>query len=276
MIARIAMAAVLAVFLAACATPARQEGEGQSPGRFARGSERDATQGVLAPEAVETEERRRARIRTELGASYFQQGNHAVALEELRQAITLDAGYAPAYGMLGLVHMALGDRVRADESFQRALRLAPEDADINNNYGWYLCQTGRVQEAMPRFMAATRDPLYSTPARPWHNAGICALRAGDEALAESHFQRAFQLDASNPVATFQLGELYLRRGDAVRARFYVQRLMRAWEPTAETLWLAHRVEKAAGDRDTAAVFAAQLRRRFPESPEAAALARTDG
>ena len=43
--------------------------------------------------------------------------------------------------MFGLVYMQLKENSRAEESFERALRLSPNDADINHNYGWFLCQT---------------------------------------------------------------------------------------------------------------------------------------
>lgn len=219
----------------------------------------------------ETDAARRARIRLELGASYYQQGNHAVAIEELRQALTIDPDYAPAHGMLGLVHMALGDRARAEESFQRALRLSPGDSELRNNYGWFLCQTGRERESLAQFSAALKNPLYPTPARPLHNAGICSLRLGEAVEAEKYFLQAFQVDPRNPVAMFHLAELNLKRRDFERARFYTQRLLAGFEPSAQVLGLAFRVERASGNREAAATHALQLRRRFPGSPEAEAL-----
>ena len=79
--------------------------------------------------AVLSEQRRRARIRLELAATYYQQANYAVALQELRQALEIDPNYAQALGMLGLVNMDLGENARAEESFQRALQLNPRDGD---------------------------------------------------------------------------------------------------------------------------------------------------
>ena len=214
----------------------------------------------------------RADLARLLAASYYQPGNYTVALEELRQSLAIDPDYAPAYGMLGLVYMDLNDRPRAEESFQRALRIAPDDSELNNNYGWFLCQTGREKASIEHFQRALRNPLYTTPARPMHNAGICSLRLGDEAGAEAWFQRSFQVDPQNPVAMYNLGEIYLKRRDAERARFYTQRLTGSFEPTAQVLWLALRVERLAGNRDAEASLATQLRRRFPVSPEAGLLA----
>ncbi len=223
----------------------------------------------------EPEQRRRARIRLELGASYYQQGNYPVAIQELQQALAIEPNYAPALGMLGLVYMDLGERDKAEENFRRALSVAPDDSDINNNYGWFLCQTGRPKESIAYFTKALANPLYLTPARPLHNAGICSRSAGDEKAAERYFLRSFQVDPRNPVAMFNLGELYLKRGDVERARFYSNRLITSYDPTAQTIWLALRVERLARNADAEASLATQLRKRFPTSPEAARLAAGD-
>jgi type IV pilus assembly protein PilF len=237
--------------------------------RTARGGTPDA-----APlPGEESDVRRRARLRVDLAASYYQSGNYNVAIEEINKAIAIDGSYAGAYGMLGLIYMDLNDRARAEQNFQQALKLAPDDSDLNNNYGWYLCQTQREKDSIQYFMTALKNPLYTTPARPWHNAGICSLRMGDESAAENYFQRSFQVDPANPVAMFNLAELYLKRGVIDRAKFYSERLVKGFQPSAETVWLALRVARRAGDRDAAASLGSQLRRQFPNSREAAMFAR---
>ncbi|NLD69119.1 MAG: type IV pilus biogenesis/stability protein PilW [Limnobacter sp.] len=261
-----------ALLLGACAAPSSSSGPGAEGLSTAVGGKSVAAGSVVPGSAEETDAQRRARIRVELAANYYQEGQLQVALGELGQALAADPANAPAYGMLGLVYMQMGDTPRAEESFQRALRLAPDDADLNNNYGWFLCRNGREREAIDRFGRALRDPLYKTPAKALHNAGICSLRIGDEAGAERYLQRAFQLDASNPVTMFNLSELYLKRRDYDRARFYAQRLLGAFEPVPQTLWLALKIEHALGNREAVASLGAQLRRRFPASPEAGLLA----
>jgi type IV pilus assembly protein PilF len=233
------------------------------------------SQSVIPQSAEESDERRRARIRLELAAGYYQQGNYNVALEELRVALTLDPVYPAAFGILGLIYMDLGDRPKADESFQRALRLAPRDADLNNNYGWYLCQTGRAKESIGFFNLALEDRLYTTPAKPLHNAGICSLRANDLANAEAYFRRAFQVEPANPVTNYQLALLNLNKNQFDQARFYAKRLLDNFDANSQTLYLAVCVETKAGNSSAAASLAQQLRRRFSASPEATRLQNND-
>ena len=223
----------------------------------------------ILPEAgVDTEERRRARIRMELAANHYQQRNYQTALSELRTALEIDPGYSAAYGMLGLIYMDLGDNLRAESSFKRALELAPGNSDLNNNYGWFLCQTGRERDSVERFERAASDPLYPVPAKALHNAGVCLRRIGDDEGAVRYLQRAFRLDPLNPVAMYNLGEIYLDRDDFDRARFYAQRLVKNHDPAPQTLWLALRIEHAMGNRDGVLSLGTQLRRRFPTSREA--------
>lgn len=284
---RLGAALMVAASLGACTTtesppqPVRDLRGASDAGDKRRDPPQTASQRADSREAAafagtartDTEERRRAQIRLELASGFYQQGNYNQALEELRSALSTDPSYAQAYGLLGLVYLDLRERERAEESFQRALQLAPGDSEILNNYGWFLCQTDRPREAIAQFQAAVKNPLYATPARPLHNAGICSMRAGDEAGAEAYFQRAFQLDPRNPVSMYHLGEIYLKRNDLERARFHSQRLLSSYPPSAETLWLAIRVERKAGERDSVASLSSQLRRQFPSSREANLLQR---
>jgi type IV pilus assembly protein PilF len=271
--------ASLVLALAGCVSTeeTRSAGAGAPPGGSAsapadRGPLR-GTSPVSSGTSQADETQRRARIRLELSASHYQQQNFALALQEAEQAVAIDPNFAPGYGMLGLIYMAINDRNRADESFRRALALAPKDAELNNNYGWYLCQTGRQRESIPFFNNALEDRLYATPSKPLHNAGICLMQVGDEAGAENYLLRSFQVDPSNPVAMFNLAELYLKRRNLERAKFYSDRLMSQFQPTSETLWLALRVARLGRDQDYASRLASQLRSRFPQSREAALLQR---
>lgn len=211
--------------------------------------------------------RNRARIHTELAAAYFARGNMGVALEELRTAIDADPTYAPAFNVLGLVHMELRENAVAQQHFERALRLSPNDPDINNNYGWFLCENGREELSIAYFLAALKNPLYNTPARSYVNAGLCALKNNNERDSFDYFQRALRSEPDNVQALLSLASMQYKRGQLESARAFVGRVNRLMEPTAESLWLAIRIERKLGDKSAENTFAAQLRRRFVGSPE---------
>ncbi|MBE0625871.1 MAG: type IV pilus biogenesis/stability protein PilW [Burkholderiales bacterium] len=211
--------------------------------------------------------RNRARIHTELASAYFERGNMGVALEELRIAIAADPTYAPAYSVLGLVHMDLRENEVAQQNFAKALALSPNDPDINNNYGWFLCRSGREEQSIAYFLAALKNPLYNTPARSYVNAGLCSIKLNDGRDAVNFFERALRSEPDNPLALLNLASLQYKHGQLEAARKSISRFNKVVEPSAESLWLALRIEHKLGDKAAENALAAQLRRRFAGSPE---------
>jgi type IV pilus assembly protein PilF len=210
---------------------------------------------------------RRAQIHTELGAAYFEVGQYAIAIEELEDALSAMPNYAPALNQLALVHMALGQDGRAQQRFERALRLSPDDPSLNNNYGMFLCQRGRERDAMRHFMRAIENPLYATPEVAFINAGLCARNKGDDVRAEQFLRRALAIAPDQPQALYNLGDIAFQKGDTVAARAFVTRFLQVSVPTADSLWLAARIENKLGDRNALASYGAQLNRRFPDAPQ---------
>ena len=87
----------------------------------------------IVTQSDETDVQRRARIRLELAANYFQSGKTTIALDEIKQVLVLDPNSGDAYNMRGLIYMQLGEPDIASESFNRAQSLKPNDADIMHN-----------------------------------------------------------------------------------------------------------------------------------------------
>jgi type IV pilus assembly protein PilF len=212
-----------------------------------------------------------ARIHTQLAAGYFEIGNLAVALEEMKEALRADPNYGPAYNVAGLVYGQLKEDRLAEQSFQRALSINPGDSEAQNNYGLFLCSRGQVEPAIKQFMGAVRNPFYANPERAYVNAGLCARSRGNLAGAEEFFQTALKLRPAQPQALYQLADISYGRGDFLAARGYLGRLAQTGVVTADVLWLGTRVERKLGDRNAEASYARQLRNRYPNSAEARAL-----
>jgi type IV pilus assembly protein PilF len=214
----------------------------------------------------------RAEIHTQLGAAYFEIGNLAVALVELNEALQADPDYGKAYNVRGLVYMQLGEADQAEQSFQRALNLSPEDSDANNNYGWFLCRQNRHEEGIRHIMTALKNPLYSTPDKSYVNAGMCARDRGDNKSAAEFFERALLSQPRQLQALYQLADMAYRANQLPAAKGYLQRLTQTGATfNAEALWLALRIERRLGDKDAEASYGLRLRRNFPDSRETQAL-----
>jgi len=220
------------------------------------------------PQPVKSSPLERAKIHTELGVSYFQNGQLGVALEELNTAVAADRTYAPAYNALGLVYMELKEDGKADSNFRQAIRLDPSSSEAKNNYGMFLCQRGRENEGIRQLLDALKNPLYPTPDVAYKNAGLCARKAGDTKAAEGYFLQALKFNPKQPQALYSLAEINYLRDEPTAAKQYISRYFSAVENAGpEALWLAARVERKLGDRTALANYGMQLRRRYPSAPE---------
>ena len=220
----------------------------------------------------ETDVHRRARIRLELAANYFQSGKTTIALDEIKQVLALDPTSGDAYNMRGLIYMQLGEPDIAAESFSKAQTLKPTDANIMHNHGWLLCQEKQFDAADRYFNQALVQRQYFQQAKTLMAQGLCQEAAGKLAEAEASLLKAYEYDAGNPIVSFNLAKLMNQRGDPRRAQFYIRRLNNGELANAGSLFLGIQIEKALGDGQSARTLAAQLQRRFPDSKEAARIA----
>jgi type IV pilus assembly protein PilF len=226
------------------------------------------TGGVNTSSEADTEGRQRARAFTDLATAYFAHAQYKIALDELRKAITADSRFGPAYNIYGLVYMELAEDALAEENFRRAIELDRSDSEARNNYGWFLCTRGRYDEGLAQFAAAIRNPLYSKPELAMANAGQCAERKGDLALAEANLVKSLKLQPDNPNTMLKLAGLHYRQGNLAETQRLLARYAELAPPTAESLWLGVRLERRLGDRAQEAAYGLQLRKRFPDSNEA--------
>jgi len=137
-----------------------------------------------------------------------------------------------------------------------------------NNFVWFLCTLGRYDEGLEQFSAALRNPLYTQPEQAMANAGLCAEKKGDLALAEANLLKSFKLQPDNPNTLLKLAGLRFRQGQLMEAQRLLGRHAELAVPTAESLWLGVRLERRLGDRQQEAAYGLQLRKRFPDSDEA--------
>jgi len=209
-----------------------------------------------------------AKIHTELAASYFERAQYGIALQEIEIALQAESSYASAFNVRGLIRMALREDKQAEQDFRRSLQLDDKDSSAHNNYGWFLCQRGRENEAIEQFLEALKNPLYATPEIAYVNAGMCSKKIDKLKDAEEYFLRALARQPNMPDALFGLADVSFAKRDYAGARSYFLRfLQRAPELTAEHLWLAVRIERKIGDRNSADSYALQLRKRYPDARE---------
>ena len=220
---------------------------------------------------ADSQQRHRAKIHTELGSGYYAQNLLENALDEYKEAIQIDPGYALPYAGLGLVQATLNQDAEAESNFKCSLKLDPQSSESHNNYGTFLCSRGRYDESVKEFLTAVKNPLYQTPALAYLNAGTCSAKKKDDKSAELYFNNALQIQPSLRQASYQLANLYFKREDYFRAREFLQRAMLNDDPTPEMLWLGVRIERNLGGSDAESSYRNLLKNKYPNSSETKAM-----
>jgi type IV pilus assembly protein PilF len=213
----------------------------------------------------------RANLHADLAAGYYERGQLDIALDELGEAVKLDQANPKIYNLYGLVYATLGENANAETNFLKALALAPNDSEVRQNWGWYLCTHNRAKDSIPEFELAVRNPLYRTPEIALINAGKCSGSIGETQRAEEFFRRALSVAPNNPDASFSLATLYYKQGRLADARALIKPVMQQPNPRPEVLYLGMCIERKLGDRGSETSYASQLRNRYPNSDEARAM-----
>lgn len=188
----------------------------------------------------------------------LERGDAQGALAEAEIAVKADSRSASARVMRGTALEALGRGIEAGEDYAQALRFSPGSGPVLNAYGAWLCRAGRTDEALKAFSDAIADEAYRQPTQALANAGSCAAEAGRDEQAEFNFRATLTLAPRQAQALAGMARLEHRRGDALKARAFLQRREAVAPLTAPELALAIEIETAAGDPRAADRYRNQL------------------
>ncbi len=203
----------------------------------------------------------------QLGIDYFQQGNLSLAKEKLDRSLKQDPHNAQIYVISGLLYDRLDEQNKAEGYFRKAISLEPKNGEVLNTYAVYLCRRKEYAKGEQYAVNAASNPLYKTPEAAWFNAGNCALDDKRPGKAEEYFRKALAIRPNFDAALMQMAELEYSAGNYFPSRAFLERFLQASRPTAASLWLAVRLERAAGNISMANEYARRLQQEFPTSVE---------
>ena len=215
--------------------------------------------------------RQAASINVQLASGYINRGQLEVAKEKLLKAIELDDEYVPAYTTMAVLMNRLGEYEEAEDFYHQALDLNSDNPELRNNYGTFLCQHNKIDEAIEQFNKALNNQFYVTPAVAHANLGYCMLRSSkpNYKLIEAHLRKSLEVDPHMRSSLMAMGDLGIKTRRYLMARAYMQRYHAITRPSADSLWLQIQAEKALGDKKHFMKLSSQLINDFPNSAEAA-------
>lgn len=209
------------------------------------------------------------RIKTQLAVEYMNARDYRAATVAIEDALKTNSRYDIAWLIRAQIYQFLKVYDKAEESFQRALSLSPNGAEINNNYGWYICSIkNNPNAAIPYFDRALADPTYPTPEMAYLNKGICSAKMGQFSLADAYFERALGMNPDFIPVFKERARAKLQSGDLNDAgRYFRIYQSRVDQLDADALLLGWRLSKAEGQTQAAFEYEAQLRANYPYSDE---------
>jgi type IV pilus assembly protein PilF len=206
-------------------------------------------------------------INKQLGTEYLKKGNLAQAKEKLERAEKYNPRDPEIHSVLAVLYDRLNIPKEVDAHFREAIRLAPKDPQISNNYAVFLCRASRTDEGVKRFLESAQNPLYRTPDSAYTNAGVCLRAAKRYDEASATFARALQIRPNNAEAVYQSVDLEMERGNLVKSREILDKYMGVYDATPDLLLTAVRLTRAQGDRVAEDKYTRRLRVEFPNSQQ---------
>lgn len=203
----------------------------------------------------------------QLGLGYLQQGASERAKVPLKKALELDPSSADAYAALALVFQIEMETKLADEHYRKALSQRPGDARLLNNYGSFLYEQKRYEEALERYRQAAQDNLYPERSRVFENLGLTSMMLNQRDQAKGYFERSLRLNSRQPRALLEMAAMSFEDKQYVPARRYYDSYSALAEQNARSLLLGTRLATIFEDRDKAASLGLQLKRLYPGTPE---------
>jgi len=203
----------------------------------------------------------------QLGVGYIRNGEYERAKEKLARAIELDPRSADAYNAYGLLFDVQGETALAEKNYQRALSLDSGFTKGRNNYGAFLFAQERYRDAIKQLEIASEDVFYRARSGVFENLGICYLRIGLIAKAETALNRAISLNPRQPRALLELADMEYGRQHFVEANALFKRYTDVSSHGSRSLWLGIQLARKYGREDEEASYSLMLKNFFPASEE---------
>lgn len=210
-----------------------------------------------------------SQIQTQLAVEYMKAKDYRLATASIEDAIKSNPKNEMAWLVRAQIYQFLKVPERAEESFLKGLSIKPDSAEINNNYGWFLCSMkSNPNASLPYFDKALADPTYPSPFIAYLNKGICSAKMGQYSLAQAYLERSLAASPNFFPALKEMARTKLMAGELNEAdRYFRQYQSRVEMMSPDDLLLGWKLSKAQGNGQAAYEYEAQLRSLYPYSEE---------
>ena len=211
---------------------------------------------------------RRVQAQLDLARGYLANSDYARVRGPLLRALELDPGAVEAHVLAGVLYERENETETAERHYRKALEIEPANAQALNNYGAFLYEQGRHEDALAPLRLAVQDAGYRQRAQAFENLGLAELRSGRVEAARQAFERALSLGPGQPRSRLELAEIAFAQRDYAAAEHHYRNYLNQTGETMRSLCLGLRLGGVPGATRQSNTHAAQLQSRYPEATEA--------
>ncbi|WP_024952381.1 MULTISPECIES: type IV pilus biogenesis/stability protein PilW [Cobetia] len=194
----------------------------------------------------------------ELGEAYLGRNQLQRADNAFQKALKLEKTNAQAKAGLAMIYQQQGENALADDYFKQAIDSDPSFTRARNNYAAFLYARGEYIEACQQLQTATQDLTYDNRGQLYTNLGRCQLQLGKMDEARSSFDRAVRINPRESEAWLAQARMAHEENDNETAQKGLSRYFRLSGTDRESLELAVEVAEARGDSRLADLYGRQL------------------
>jgi Tfp pilus assembly protein PilF len=153
-----------------------------------------------------------AESRFSAGITHLREGRVDYAVEELKAAVKADPKNPYFRKGLGQAYSAKRSWGDAIAEFKKALELNPYYADVRNDLGMALINSGDRDGGKKELVAAYSDPMNPTPEITAYNLGFAFAEEGAQGDAVNWYRTSISRNKTNPSPYIALADVLLRGG----------------------------------------------------------------
>ena len=150
-------------------------------------------------------------------------GHYKEAVEQFRDAISLDPGNAKVYNNLGITFFKMNKLEEAIDCFLTALELQPNNIFAHNNLGLAYLKLGENMKAEEQFKRTLSSEPYNLPAHFF--LGHIYYKEGKFSRTERYYREANDINSTLPQVNYALGRVMIGLGKWERAIDYFQKTL---------------------------------------------------
>lgn len=195
-----------------------------------------------------TDNKQIARTRLSLGLNYLQRGETSQARFNLEKARELAPDMPEVDNALAYYYQQVGEFEQAEDAYRDALRKDHNNADTYNNFGAFLCQINKFDEAEELLLAAVKRPGYIRVADSYENLAFCALGRKDFEKYQQYLEQALRHNGVKHSIVYNLSVLNYAKGDLEKARIWQKRLQELGQVSPEATLLRYMIAYQLDDK----------------------------